>query len=81
MYIQARTEAQIAFNDGTLFMEKCIENFRHVEVQLLGDKHGNVVHLHERDCSVQRRQQKVVEETPAPGLLPGRMCAILSASG
>ncbi|MBT3201865.1 MAG: acetyl-CoA carboxylase biotin carboxylase subunit [Phycisphaerales bacterium] len=71
MYTQAKTEAEIAFNDGTLFMEKCIENFRHVEVQLLGDKHGNVVHLYERDCSVQRRQQKVVEETPAPGLDPG----------
>ncbi|MDP6046404.1 MAG: acetyl-CoA carboxylase biotin carboxylase subunit [Phycisphaerae bacterium] len=77
MYQQAKAEAEIAFNDGTLFMEKCIENFRHIEVQLLGDKHGNVVHLYERDCSVQRRQQKVVEETPAPGLDPGlrkQMC-------
>ena len=71
MYRQAQSEAEIAFNDGTLFMEKCIENFRHVEVQLLGDKYGNVLHLYERDCSVQRRQQKVIEETPAPGLDPG----------
>ena len=80
MYRQAQSEAEIAFNDGTLFMEKCIENFRHVEVQLLGDKHGNVVHLYERDCSVQRRQQKVVEETPAPGLDPGLRKEMCEAS-
>ncbi|HHH76372.1 MAG TPA: acetyl-CoA carboxylase biotin carboxylase subunit [Phycisphaerae bacterium] len=65
---QAQAEAQIAFNDGRLFIEKCIENFRHIEVQVLGDKFGNVVHLFERECSVQRRRQKVIEETPAPGL-------------
>ena len=65
---QARTEAEIAFNDGRLYMEKCVENFRHIEVQVLGDLHGNVVHLFERDCSAQRRRQKVLEETPAPGL-------------
>jgi acetyl-CoA carboxylase biotin carboxylase subunit len=68
LFKQAQTEAQIAFNDGRLYMEKCIENFRHIEVQILGDHQGNVVHLFERDCSVQRRRQKVVEETPAPGL-------------
>lgn len=67
---QAKAEAEIAFNDGRLYMEKCIENFRHIEVQLIGDQHGNVVHLYERECSVQRRQQKVIEETPAPGLDP-----------
>ena len=65
---QARTEAEIAFKDGRLYMEKCIEGFRHIEVQILGDRSGNIVHLHERECSVQRRQQKVIEETPAPGL-------------
>jgi acetyl-CoA carboxylase biotin carboxylase subunit len=78
MFKQAQTEAAIAFNDGRVFMEKCIENFRHIEVQILGDQHGNVVHLYERECSVQRRRQKVIEETPAPGLpedLREEMCA------
>ncbi|HVJ80378.1 MAG TPA: ATP-grasp domain-containing protein, partial [Planctomycetia bacterium] len=65
---QARTEAEAAFKDGSVFFEKLIEQPRHVEVQLLGDQHGNVVHLWERDCSLQRRYQKVVEESPAPGL-------------
>jgi acetyl-CoA carboxylase biotin carboxylase subunit len=68
VFKQAQTEAEIAFNDGRVFMEKCIENFRHIEVQILGDTFGNVVHLYERECSVQRRRQKVIEETPAPGL-------------
>ncbi len=70
MFKQAQAEAQIAFGDGRLYMEKCIENFRHIEVQILGDGRGNVVHLFERECSVQRRRQKVIEETPAPGLRP-----------
>ncbi len=68
MFKQAQAEAEVAFGDGRLYMEKCIENFRHIEVQILGDMHGNVVHLFERECSVQRRRQKVVEESPAPGL-------------
>lgn len=68
IFKQAQTEAQIAFNDGRVFMEKCVENFRHIEVQILGDHYGNVVHLWERECSVQRRNQKVIEQTPAPGL-------------
>ncbi len=67
---QAQTEAEVAFGDGRLYMEKCIENFRHIEVQILGDGRGNVVHLFERECSVQRRRQKVIEETPSPGLDP-----------
>ena len=68
IFKQAQTEAQIAFNDGRVFMEKCVENFRHIEVQILGDHYGNVVHLWERECSVQRRNQKVIEQTPAFGL-------------
>ena len=65
---QAQSEAEIAFNDSRLYMEKCIQNFRHIEVQVLGDMRGNLIHLYERECSVQRRRQKLIEETPAPCL-------------
>ena len=64
-YYDAASEALKAFGDGTLFIEKFIENPKHIEVQLLGDMHGNLVHLFERDCSVQRRFQKVVEIAPS----------------
>ena len=64
-YQTARAEAFACFNDGTVFLEKFIEEPRHIEVQLLGDKHGNVVHLGDRDCSIQRRNQKIIEEAPA----------------
>lgn len=67
---RASSEALAAFGDGSMFIEKFIERPRHIEVQLLGDKAGNVVHLYERDCSVQRRHQKVVEIAPAPLLDP-----------
>jgi acetyl-CoA carboxylase biotin carboxylase subunit len=62
----ARAEAESAFRDGSLYIEKLIERPRHVEVQLLGDQKGNIVHLWERDCSLQRRHQKLVEESPSP---------------
>ncbi|XP_015112263.1 pyruvate carboxylase, mitochondrial [Diachasma alloeum] len=68
MFERASSEAQAAFGNGALFIEKFIERPRHIEVQLLGDNAGNVVHLYERDCSVQRRHQKVVEIAPAPRL-------------
>lgn len=64
----ARAESERAFGEGRLMIEKLVQNPRHIEVQLLGDKHGNLLHLHERDCSVQRNHQKLLEEAPAPNL-------------
>jgi acetyl-CoA carboxylase biotin carboxylase subunit len=65
-----KTEAATAFGNDTVYMEKFLENPRHVEIQILSDTHGNAVHLAERDCSMQRRHQKVIEEAPAPGITP-----------
>ncbi len=65
---QAQNEALAAFGNGSVFIEKFLENARHVEVQVVGDKHGNAIHLWERDCSMQRRHQKIIEEAPGPGI-------------
>ena len=65
-FARARSEAQSSFGDDRVFVEKFIVNPRHVEIQVLGDKHGNVIHLGERECSIQRRNQKVIEEAPSP---------------
>ncbi len=65
-FARARSEAKSSFGDERVFIEKFITNPRHVEIQVLGDKHGNVIHLGERECSIQRRNQKVIEEAPSP---------------
>jgi acetyl-CoA carboxylase, biotin carboxylase subunit len=64
----AAREAEAAFGDASLYVEKLLERARHVEIQVVGDRHGNVVHFHERECSLQRRRQKLVEESPSPAL-------------
>jgi propionyl-CoA carboxylase alpha chain len=69
-FAAARGEAERAFGDGSLLVEKYIEGARHVEVQIFGDHHGGVMHLYERDCSIQRRHQKIIEESPSPAVTP-----------
>jgi propionyl-CoA carboxylase alpha chain len=66
----ARREATAAFKDGTVFLERWLTRSRHVEIQILGDRHGNLVHLFERECSIQRRHQKIIEEAPSPAVDP-----------
>src|SRR2546422_1463695 len=71
LYQQAQSEASKAFGNGDLYMEKYIENPRHIEFQIFGDRHGNIIHMNERECSIQRRHQKLVEEAPSTVLTPG----------
>jgi 3-methylcrotonyl-CoA carboxylase alpha subunit len=76
----AQREAEAAFGDGRVLIEKVIVEPRHIEVQVFGDSHGNVVHLFERDCSLQRRNQKVIEESPAPGMAPELRAKVCDAA-
>jgi acetyl-CoA carboxylase biotin carboxylase subunit len=77
---QAATEAQAAFGNPGIYLERCVERPRHVEVQIIGDMHGNVVHLWERDCSTQRRHQKLIEESPSPRLSQETRTAMCEAA-
>src|SRR5437588_3131202 len=76
----ARREAQNAFGDGTVFLERLIQQPRHVEIQVLGDQFGNLIHLGERECSIQRRHQKIVEESPSTALTPDLRAAMGEAA-
>jgi propionyl-CoA carboxylase alpha chain len=76
----AGREALAAFGDGTVYLERYLEGARHVEVQIFGDSHGNVIHLHERECSIQRRHQKIVEESPSPVVSAPLRAAICKAA-
>lgn len=70
LFTTAMSEADASFGDGSLYLERLIDGARHVELQVMGDQHGRVVHLSERDCSIQRRHQKLIEEAPSPALTP-----------
>ena len=80
MFNMAVSEAERAFGNGDVYIEKYVEEPHHVEVQVIGDKHGNVIHLYDRECSIQRRHQKVIEEAPSPYITPPSLpCASSSA--
>ena len=80
LFIQARGEAEAAFGDGAIYIERFVERVRHIEVQVFGDNRGNVRHLWERDCTIQRRHQKLVEEGPSPVLSEKTRLALCSAA-
>lgn len=79
-FASARAEAKAAFGDSTVYLEKFIEHAKHIEIQVIGDVHGNVCHLFERDCTVQRRHQKLIEEAPSPILSPARRAEMADAA-
>lgn len=77
---QASQEAAAAFGNGAVYIEKFLESARHIEIQVVGDKHGNAIHLYERDCSTQRRHQKIIEEAPAPHVDPRKRDEVAKAA-
>ncbi len=79
-YESAQAEAQAAFGDATVYLEKFVERAKHIEIQIMGDQHGGLAHLFERDCSVQRRHQKLIEEAPSPVLPPARRAEMAEAA-
>src|ERR1700731_4724587 len=78
--VSAKREAKAAFGDDRMLIEKFVENPRHIEVQVIGDSHGNLLSLFERECTLQRRHQKVVEEAPSPTLDAGKREAVCAAA-
>jgi len=79
-FAAARTEAEVSFGNPDIYLEKMIVNPRHIEIQVIGDKHGNYAYLYERDCTIQRRRQKLIEETPSPILTPSLRRKICEAA-